>query len=113
MHQFRGKSRQANGNILGTLRRRRAVPDPLAAGCHNGLTRSDFIRSRPCVDPQHSPQYKSIFVKIRGLPLLYPAFRTFHPRNAQHRSLRVNLSDEFFDLLRLAALRLKNGRGLD
>jgi len=43
MHGGRRKCRQAHGNILGALRTRGAVPDPLSARGHDGLSGADLM----------------------------------------------------------------------
>jgi hypothetical protein len=90
MRPIQRESRTANGNILGSVRPGRAVPDPLSPWGYYRLASGNVHRAASIFDSQGSLEYYRIFLEIRRLPGLDPATRAPHVRNANLCRFRVD-----------------------
>src|SRR5262245_3240173 len=103
MHRVGREGWYAHGDVFGAIRSRRAVADPFAGRCVDGLTGVDLERPGASFHPQDARQHNGVFVEIRRLGRLLPATRTFHPGDTERVRAGVDAADELLDPLRLVA----------
>src|SRR6185369_2218821 len=113
MHGGRRKCRQAHGNILGALRTRGAVPDPLSARGHDGLSGADLMDGGFGFDAKQPAKDDRVLVKFWCLSRLGPARWALHPCDTDLGGLTVDQPEELLNELGFGPCRLNNGRTLD
>src|SRR5579872_1590449 len=113
MRQARRKSRPADGDVLGAVRVRRAVPNPFAARCEYRLPGGDLQRLALGFDAQPAAQHHRVFVELRRLSRLDPTRRALHAGDAERLAAAIHAAEIFVDLLRLVADRRNSRWRLD
>ena len=103
MHGRRREGWQANGDVFGPFRPRRAVADPFARLTDDGLAGADFNHAVFVLDEQSASQHDADFKKLRLLPRFFPAAGRDHAGDADLVVARVHSPGELFDLLGLAS----------
>lgn len=103
MYRIRGKGWQADGDILGAVRKWSGITDPLAAMRDNGLPGGYIKFSGFMMHAQRSPQDDCVLVKFRSLSGFFPACGTTHVGNAHGGGGCVDASGIFVNDLRFVA----------
>src|SRR3954451_1411630 len=110
MNGVNGEGGRADRNIFGSTRLRCTVAHPLALVRNDRLSRLDVESAAMAFDPQETFENQGVFVELRSLPGLNPAFRAPHMGYADAGGGGVHPADVFVDELRLVAGRLDSSR---
>ena len=105
MHGLRGKGGQAYGEIVGSLRRGRAVFDPFASTATDRLPGVQIKNPVAMGDTQRAGEDEGKFIKLRRLSRFHPVARAAHSRDTQARFAVVQATDEFLDDFRFVSRR--------
>jgi len=103
MDRFHCEGRQANRDVFGAFRMRRAVLDPFAGAGDDGLAGEDFEDAVLVFHLQAAGEDEGVFVKLGGLAGLGPAAGAAHPGEAEPGLAVVHVADVFLDDLGLVA----------
>src|SRR5512140_3419552 len=91
------KGRQADRDVLGPFRIRRAIADPVPAWHDDRLATPNIPHAIPGLNAQLSPQNDSKLIELRSLAGLAPPRRTGHPGGAQSCAPGGDTPNEFLD----------------
>src|SRR5688500_3946964 len=113
VHRVGRERRQADGHVLGTIRLRRAVANPLSRRRDDSLSGAYVEASAFVLHTHESAQHDGDLLELGPLSRLQPSGRRSHAGNTERAVAAVDAADELFDPLRFRPGGLHDRRSFD